>query len=188
MRPNKSTQWRLYADASFRKKKRSVKNSFTNAAGGIVLVGPDGKVHRAFLINYKGLDLKSSSAAEMTTMSLALEMFHENALSITGDSDSDVARLKEFVELKKKFSHASIIPSDVQQRLIALEGRLDNVTFIHKTRDNQYIQIADDLAGRAHTAKPGKLHEVRVVDGVISQKSLDKIAPLPFLPPEPPEN
>lgn len=167
---------RVFTDASFHFSRRGRSRS----SGGIVLVGQDGTIERAFLANYNNLDLSSCSAAEMFTMTLALEQFKGQAVSITGDSVGDVMRMEKFVTARKPFNKASrLMPEIIQERLQALHGQLGHVEFHQQPRENRYIRICDKLADRAQYAQPGVLHEVAVANGQISLQSLDKIAPIP---------
>lgn len=180
--PKKSRTLRIYTDASFYPGRHG---AAYRSGGGIVLVGPDGAVERAFLINYDRMRLQSCSIAESLTMTIALERFKHQAVSITSDSIGDVERIEKLVSTKGRFRDATgILAGDMHKRLSAIKGDLGAVDFHHQSRKNPYIKIADKLAERAHYATPGVLHEVDVVNGKISQHSLDAIAPLP----EEPEN
>lgn len=178
-KPGAARTLRIFTDASFYYRKKGQCRS----GGGIVLVGPDGKVERAFLINYNKMNLASCSVAEMLTMTIALEHFKGQAVSITGDSTGDVERMQKFVTSKNAFNDAShVMPTFVQDRLRALKGQLGPTSFRQQPRENQYLRIADKLAERADTAAPGYLFEIPVVNGQICQATLSRIAPLPHDP------
>ncbi|HRQ60605.1 MAG TPA: hypothetical protein PLO23_03680 [Alphaproteobacteria bacterium] len=185
-KPGAPRTLRIFTDASFYE--RGLRGQpHSRSGGGIVLVGPNGKVERAFLINYNNLNLESCSAAEMLTMTIALEHFKGQAVSITGDSTGDVERMQKFVTSKNAFNDAShVMPGFVQDRLRALKGQLGLTQFHHQPRENQYLRIADKLAERADTAAPGYLFEIPVVDGEICKATLNRIAPKPQDPSQTP--
>lgn len=167
-------QHRLYTDASFTTHNRTTARS----GGGIVVVDQTGKIVRAFIANYSRMDLPSSSAAEMMTIALALQGFHKTAVSITSDSREDVNRVMEFVRHKNGFRD-NVMPRPVKAKLCSLDGALDDMEFRHVTRTDPYIKVADSLSRRAVYAPYGKVHEIPVVDGVICERTLELIAPLP---------
>lgn len=169
---------RVFTDASFYASKRRP----NRASGAVVVVGPDGALERAFLINYAKMNLQSCSIAETLTMTVALEKFKGRAVSLTGDSSGDVERLVKFFTSREAFNRSAsntTTPHFIRRRLAALEPLPEGAEFHHDSRKNPYIRIADQLAERAHEARPGILHEVPIVNGQPCRATLDRIAPLP---------
>jgi hypothetical protein len=167
---------RIYTDASYYYTRKKPCRS----GGGIVLVGADGTPERAFLINYSAMNLDSCSIAETLTMTVALETFKDSAVSLTGDSIGDVARMVKLFSGRNAFNEAAAgLPKFLKTRLQVVERLIPAVEFQQDSRKNQYIRIADKLAERAVLAPPGVLYEVPIVNGKPCQKTLAAIAPLP---------
>lgn len=176
MSQKKSRTFRIYTDASYYPSKKKPCRS----AGAIVVVGADGTPECGFFMNYTAMNLESCSVAETLTMTLALEKFRDQAVSITGDSLGDINRMIKLFSGKEAFNEAATsLPAFLKRRIRAVKDDVPDAVFQQDSRKNQYIRIADKLAERAVFAAPGVLYEIPFAKGRPCAETLDFIAPLP---------